>query len=626
MSRFGRWVNVAAVAALAVIGAAPAVGQEATQPAPAPLPNVTDFLTRNPPVQAGFGPPARPTALPGYPTPCQPCLPCNPSVPGAPATPGDTTPPGTIAPDPNAGTAPPRDTPAPTFQGRGAGLGSTVSTFGDFLGGRPSQVTVGAGSRMGLLNGSMVVYSVPGTLTPSQSGVTINGNLQNATLRITNSAGQTLVPSRPIPIGGAFTQTGSPNVPFSPTGSAAALTNYLNRYIQGPPGTAVPAPPGVAPVPRAVPVGIGYTLAAQAEHALNPNALLTQFSLSAPQERIVPTGAGAPQLQFVSTITDRVGTLTTINIPAPGGGGSVGLIKASEDNNPLPRDRIIFDYDNFDRVPFGTGMIPVNRYQFGLEKTFFDGWASVEVRVPFANTLNGDQTLGTGGTNTEFGNLRLTSKVLLLRGETVNVSSGLAVYLPTASGFNVYQTDGTNLLHVANTSVQLAPYVAALYTPNERLFAQSWVGMTFDTGGNQVTVNPDAFGGPASAGGLRAGTTLQADVQVGYWVYRAQSGLVQGVAPFAELHYNGTVENGQGVTTGTGTYISGGGPFHELNISGGVTTILSRNSTLAVGFSAPLLGATNRSFDYQVGVRLSWFFGYTARQRTPGAAVSSFGL
>jgi hypothetical protein len=85
----------------------------------------------------------------------------------------------------------------------------------------------------------------------------------------------------------------------------------------------------------------------------------------------------------------------------------------SEDNSPIPRDRFIFTYDSFGDVPLTPNGIGVNRFQFGLEKTFLDGRWSAEVRLPFAGTLASTYAQGAEVTDMEFGNMRLALKRLL---------------------------------------------------------------------------------------------------------------------------------------------------------------------------------------------------------------------
>src|SRR5207245_4582509 len=99
----------------------------------------------------------------------------------------------------------------------------------------------------------------------------------------------------------------------------------------------------------------------------------------------------------------------TAFIPSPTAGGVVGRVKTSEDNSPLPRDRVFFTYDYFERVPTAANN-DVRRYTPGFEKTFFDRNASIEFRFPFASTLSSDIDLGrvTSPTRTQFGNLDIT--------------------------------------------------------------------------------------------------------------------------------------------------------------------------------------------------------------------------
>jgi hypothetical protein len=362
--------------------------------------------------------------------------------------------------------------------------------------------------------------------------------------------------------------------------------------------------------------------------ATNPQAVLTRFQLGGVQA--LYTGS---ELQYLSQITSLISTPGAggqtvplfVGVPNPGSGGTVGLIKISEDNNPLPRDRLIFNYDYFSNTALAAGGIPVNRYQFGFEKTFFQGRTSFELRVPFAGTVSSDNIMGQQVSDTEFGNLRMAVKGLLFARETVNVSAGLGLFLPTADGITLRSMDGTQLIRAENTSVQLSPFLAALFTPNDRLFGQAWIGMTFDTGGNAVQVNPTFFGGSWNLGNLRAANLLTADIQIGYWLRQSDVGLLRGIAPFIELHYNGAVSNGTVLSTANGLQIGDvNGNFDELNLSTGVVTRLGDNTNLSIGAAAPLRTGQNRTFDYQIGVRLNYFFGYTARQRSSAYRVSSF--
>jgi len=62
----------------------------------------------------------------------------------------------------------------------------------------------------------------------------------------------------------------------------------------------------------------------------------------------------------------------TFSLPAPGG---VRQVKLAENDRPIPTDRVFWQSNHFQNV-FQVGQMqhPIDRYTFGAEKTFFDGW------------------------------------------------------------------------------------------------------------------------------------------------------------------------------------------------------------------------------------------------------------
>jgi hypothetical protein len=315
---------------------------------------------------------------------------------------------------------------------------------------------------------------------------------------------------------------------------------------------------------------------------------------------------------------------STFVVPNPAGGGVVGRTKVSEDSSPLPRDRFIFNYDYFHNVPLRAGGQDVNRFTFGVEKTCLDGMASVEVRLPFASTLDSDIVVGGESTHTELGNLHLMIKGLLWRNESLAIASGLGISLPTADDTRVI-TGGSEIVHIRNRTVGLEPYFAALWTPNERLFSQLWVSVPFDTVGNKVDVNPTFFA-PTRIGTLHDQTRLVLDGQIGYWLMRSEDpdARLRGVAPFAELHYTTTTSDADVVSGGGLSVGDLAGRTDELNLTLGVVMQIGDNATVSVGGVIPLSNGDNRLFDYQIGVRAQVLFGATARDRSASYRASVF--
>lgn len=342
--------------------------------------------------------------------------------------------------------------------------------------------------------------------------------------------------------------------------------------------------------------------------------------------------AGMYDALSTSTITPSGHVLLNIfpvqvfDVSNPAGGGVVGRVKVSEDSSPLPRDRFIFNYDYFNNVPLTPGGQTVNRFAVGIEKTFLDGMMSVEARLPFASTLSSDGIVGSQSTNTELGNLHMMIKALLYRTDQFAIASGLGISLPTASDTRIRFTDGTDLIQIRNETVLLEPYLAALWTPNERLFSQLWFSVPFDTCGNPVHVN--LFGGGLrQVGTLQEQTRVVLEGQLGYWVVRNDNDptrALRGLAPFVELHYSTTTADPDVVASNGFAIGDLSGRVDELNLTAGVTSQLSNNFFLSVGLVTPLRDQDDRTFDYQVGVRANLFFGPTARQMDPLLRASMF--
>lgn len=572
----------------------------------APVVNVPtggEFLQQaggNPPHHAPYYGAAPASPVPYYGGPQQPWCPPNPYFPSQPQPQPYPYP---FTPGMNPGGMPQQPGAAPADTGFQASQGGTAASqtnspnmFGDLFGAKASIVTLpGQVTRTtpGILNGrqgsiTTTATSVPPSTppggqvtvqTPHPAFVRVQGFPQVIPVIL---AGSPIVEN----VTALGTITNSPN--------AARIQGDLNGYFA--PGTP------------------GFALAAAAERQANPQATLSSFSFGP-----VVASFNGSDLVYTSTISDTVTTSVPTRVryavPTPGAGGVVGILKVSEDNSPFPRDRVIFTYDYFNNVPIGLGGLPVNRFQFGFEKTFFEGRLSFEVRAPFASTLSSSSAINAEQLATEFGNVRLLTKALFLTGNALNISGGLGVSLPTSEDIAVGDGNGNDLVRVANKSVQLAPFLAGIYTPNDRFFAQLWYGFTFDTGGNPVTVNQTIFGTPtANIGKLNSPSLQTVDGQIGFWVYQSDTGRVRGVAPFFELHYSGDV--GKGTLLQANNFLIGDvTDYNEFNVTAGVTTRLGQNTTLAVGAAAPLLNQSQRTFDYQIGVRLNWYFGYTAKQR-----------
>src|SRR5262249_26458780 len=124
--------------------------------------------------------------------------------------------------------------------------------------------------------------------------------------------------------------------------------------------------------------------------------------------------------------------------------GASRIGKISENDSPIPRDRIFFNYNHFQNVfqlsqtplfPPGPPVIrqqPIDRYVIGGEKTFFGGWTSIQLRMPLLGTI--DTQLQSVGLNAAgWGNLTAVFKSLLYMDDSTAIGAGMSVETPTGS-------------------------------------------------------------------------------------------------------------------------------------------------------------------------------------------------
>jgi hypothetical protein len=209
--------------------------------------------------------------------------------------------------------------------------------------------------------------------------------------------------------------------------------------------------------------------------------------------------------------------------------------KIADCESPLPQDRVFVTYNYFDRLAGMGGFTPastvnftnpdgsktvvevpaaaalarnanLNRELFGLEKTFLDGDASVELRVPIFQTTSSDSLNGE-----DFGDLTVVLKYAPYRDPRSGncLSAGLAVTVPTGPGIPTF--DGT--IH----DVLFQPFVGGSWSEGD-LFVQGFSAAVIPTDSRDVTL-------------------LFNDVSIGYSLYRGcRDRCLTYVAPALEAH------------------------------------------------------------------------------------------
>lgn len=307
---------------------------------------------------------------------------------------------------------------------------------------------------------------------------------------------------------------------------------------------------------------------------------------------------------------------------------NVGVIKAAEGSNPVPRDRVFLFYSFFDGVQLGDpNGISVNRFTPGFEKTFFNGTASFEARFPFATTLDSTFNFSNGfvndTNNAEFGDVLLTLKSILMQGDNWLISGGAQISLPTADDLSFVFTDSVQgasqtaeYLRITNHAVHVMPLIAGMWLPDDRWFVQGFTQLDFDTSGKPVLLNQNPFVPGTSLqpiGRFNDATFLYADVSVGYWLMRDPPESVRtvtGFAPQLELHYNRSLTDSDLVRSGDAVQVGTGAKNIEvLNLTVGGAFELWHQTLLSVGFCTPLTGGNDDEFNGELRVLLSHRFG-----------------
>lgn len=301
----------------------------------------------------------------------------------------------------------------------------------------------------------------------------------------------------------------------------------------------------------------------------------------------VPPGTDRPVVKTTSALVTGQRTLL---IPSPGH----GAFKIAENASPLPVDRVFFTYNFFNgirssgdanppliiqqRTTSGPSTKPVytdvttsfpavpapavdlNREVFGFEKTFLDGRASFEFRLPLFQQPSGLDDFRAA----HVGDITLIGKyALYLDRTTGNVfSGGVALTLPTGSSIDTL--DGR--------------FKSTLVQP--------WVGYIY----NFDDIYLHAFHSVVMPSDPRDVALLFNDVGFGYWLYRSgPDRFLSFVVPTVEAHVTTPISNR-----------SEDSPITVPNlvvVTSGVHVGLFRSSILSIGFGAPVTGPRPYAFE-----------------------------
>lgn len=299
--------------------------------------------------------------------------------------------------------------------------------------------------------------------------------------------------------------------------------------------------------------------------------------------------------------------------------GGDRVFKFAENDNPIPRDRVFFDYNHYVNAitDARSNSGNLDRFTLGVEKTFFDELCSIELRLPMVGGLAATQSLeaGAGLMGTDLGNVPLVFKTTLRKWDRAVLAAGVAVTLPTAQDARLVDASGLEQVRLQNDAVHIGPMLGFFWAPDDRWFVQGIAQADFDTRGNDVYMQTG--NGLAQIGTLQDQSLLFMDLAIGRWVYRnPDAKWITGVAPTMELHYTTTMQDAK-LVTGSATTRGGENQVivgclenrsDVLNLTGGIHFLIGSKSNLTVAGVVPLRNEDNRSFDAEFLVQFNRYF------------------
>lgn len=302
--------------------------------------------------------------------------------------------------------------------------------------------------------------------------------------------------------------------------------------------------------------------------------------------------------------------VVNVPIPSPSADGLLGRSSVGANSSAVPTDRLYFDYSLVKNgVPFDRSE-NYDRYTIGIEKTIGEGDFSVEVRLPFAASMDHQLVLenGRGAAQTETGNALVILKHELGSNEHMMISGGLGLSLPTGSDVEVNSAGGKLLLRLVNEALHMKPFLAMAFVPDEHFFMQSFIEYDLPAGRNEAEVNLDGMG-LQQVGRFRDASHLLWDVSAGYWSETDDESLIRRWAPVMEFHFDKGFSDGSLVRGNSYRLFDISMDRDMANVLAGVTFDLHEGRYFSFGFGTGV-GGNSSSSDGEFRATLNWPFDF----------------
>lgn len=426
-----------------------------------------------------------------------------------------------------------------------------------------------------------------------------------------------------------------------------------------PPPAAPTAPPAAAPAPVAEePAAPPLAPAAPTDSALLDDALASAPELASSPQAIAPfmlgdsLGSGA-FVSFAVMLPNE--DIAFGQIPLPNTSSFLQRLRISDNNSPMPRDRVFATYNHFqnainaqtavfdfETVRQSSSSLSIDQAVFGVEKTFLNGMMSLEVRVPFSRTLNNDIYNDLSQSNaplyglegsTEFGNVSVVYKSLIFANPTLALSAGCGLATPTGPSASVATQveDTLDVIRIQNNTLTVQPFLGYLITPNERLFVQGFAQFDLPVNSDPISRTYTDSQFPQEnftiQASLRDQSVFRWDAALGYWTYLNPGGRLSGIAPTVEVHHTTTLENADIVSLNNPDFFDTffvGNVYNRVdlwNITLGGTVVFGNRLLVASGFVIPMGTYTNQAFDWEYQLRVNFRFGPAPLPGSRGMAL-----
>lgn len=308
--------------------------------------------------------------------------------------------------------------------------------------------------------------------------------------------------------------------------------------------------------------------------------------------------------------------------------GGARTAKIAENDVALPVDRIFFNYNHYANIfemqeqqvfPPGPPALfrtePLDRYTIGVEKTFLDQLASVELRMPFNGSFDANlQTIGVSNGNV--GNLAVLFKGSLYQDDSLGIGVGVGIDVPTGSD-TVARLGDVNL-QFRNDAVHLLPFIGFLYSAGDPqwgwgdgLFLTGFFQVDVAANGNRIQFADPNTGAQTELGKFNEQNVLYMDLAVGYWLYRdPYADRLTGLAIVNEYHYTTSIQDADlvaGTANGVGAVVTNTeNRFDVVNATIALQALLFDASSLRVGGVFPIgQDQDQRFFDGELQVQFN---------------------